>query len=45
VVEQFEDVILTDDAIALRIEMALAGLAPTPARIPPVRKVKPGGRL
>ena len=39
VMDQFEATILTDDAIALRIEMALAGLAPAPAR-----KSTPGGR-
>ena len=38
-VDQFERLILTDAAIALRIEMAVAGLAP-----PPARKAKPGGR-
>ena len=38
-VDHFEHAILTDDAIALRIEMALAGLVP-----PPARNAKPGGR-
>jgi len=39
VADQFEKVILTDAGIALRVEMALAGLAP-----PPARKTKTGGR-
>ncbi len=38
-VEQFETTILTDAAIALRVDMALAGLAP-----PPAKKVKTGVR-
>ena len=40
VMEQFESTLLTDEAIALRIDMALTGLA----SLPPTRKAKPGVR-